>query len=97
MKFGDPADPLLSPLHGDVGGFPPTLFQCSAAEMLRDDSVLMAARFEAARVEVKLEVWPGVFHVWQIAADTIPESRKAIDNIVAFVSSRWNAQNLRAA
>jgi acetyl esterase/lipase len=93
----DPGDPLLSPLRGDVSGFPPTLIQCSGAEMLRDDSVLMAARLEAAHVEVKLEVWPNVFHVWQIAADTIPESRKAIENIVAFIGGHWGGQRLSAA
>jgi monoterpene epsilon-lactone hydrolase len=85
---GDATNPLISPLRGDVRGLPPTLFQCSAAEMLRDDSVRMAARMKDAGVEATLEVWPKVFHVWQVAADVLPEGRKAIDNIAAFLNKR---------
>jgi acetyl esterase/lipase len=82
----DPSDPLISPLKGDVSGFPPTLIQCSADEMLRDDGILMAAKLKAAAIQVELEVWPKVFHAWPVVADWIPESRKATDNIVAFVT-----------
>ena len=82
----DPANPLISPLRGDVAGLPPTLIQCSEIEMLRDDSVMMAERMRAAHVPVVLETWPGVFHVWQVAADWLPESRRAIERIVAFVN-----------
>src|SRR4029077_4032295 len=81
----DASEPLISPLRGDPSGFPPTLFQCSDGEMLRDDSVRMAERLKAAGVETELEIWPKVFHAWQIAADIVPESRKAIDKIAAFI------------
>jgi acetyl esterase/lipase len=40
-------------------------------------------------VSVTIEVWPKVFHVWQLAAGLIPESRKAVDNAVAFVNAAW--------
>jgi len=85
----DPSDPFVSPLRGDVAGLPPTLIQCSADEMLRDDGVLMAEKLKNAGVDVKLEVWPRVFHVWQIMADLLPESRKAIDDIATFIQARW--------
>jgi len=84
----DATDPLISPLYGDVTGLPPTLIQCSDAEMLRDDSVQMAEKMKAAGVDVTLEVWPKVFHVWQLAADALPEAKRAIDNIVAFIKAR---------
>lgn len=84
----DLRDPLLSPLRGDVEGLPPTLFQASAVEMLRDDSVRMADKMRAAGVAVTLEVWPKVFHVWQVMADSLPEGRAAITNIAAFVRDR---------
>jgi monoterpene epsilon-lactone hydrolase len=82
----DARDPLISPLRGDVTGLPPTLIQCSGLEMLRDDGVLMAQKLKDAGVPVKLEVWPKTFHAWQIMADAIPESRRAIDAIASFVS-----------
>jgi len=85
----DTSDPLISPLRGDLKGLPSTLIQCSGAEMLRDDGVFMAQKLTAAGVAATLEVWPGVFHVWQVMADVLPEGRRAIDAIVAFVKSNW--------
>lgn len=84
----DVADPLISPYQGDLRGLPPTLFQCAEGEMLRDDSVRMAAKMRAASVPVTLEVWPDVFHVWQLAADLIPESREAVAHIIDFLKKR---------
>ncbi len=80
----DPHDPFISPWHGDVDGLPPTLIQCSAIEMLRDDSVYMADKMKHAGVDVTLEIWPNVFHVWQVLADILPEGRRAIEKIAAF-------------
>ncbi len=86
----DGSDPLISPLRGDVAGLPPVLLQCSAIEMLRDDSTRMAEKLRAAGVDATLQVWPGVFHVWQVAADQLPEARKAIGGIAAFAKARLN-------
>lgn len=87
----DGTDPFISPLRGDVSGLPPVLFQCSGDEMLRDDSVLMAKKLGDAGVPATLQVWPRVFHVWQIMADALPEARRAIDDIVTFAKARLAA------
>jgi epsilon-lactone hydrolase len=84
----DKEEPLISPYRGDVSGFPPTFMQCGAMEMLRDDSVYMADKMKAAGVDVTLEIWPKVFHVWQVMADVLPEGRRAIDKIAAFARAR---------
>jgi acetyl esterase/lipase len=81
----DPGNPLISPYRGDLAGLPPTLIQCSDAEMLRDDGVEMAERLKAAVVPTTLEVYPGVPHVWQLAADFVPEARRAMEGIVTFL------------
>jgi acetyl esterase/lipase len=81
----DPNDPFLSPYRGDVAGLPPTLIHCSDAEMLRDDGVKMGEKLRAAGVPTTLEVWPKVFHVWQVMADMLPEARKSIDGIATFM------------
>ena len=80
----DERDPFVSPLFGDVTGFPPTLFQVGEREMLRDDSIRMAAALKSAGVETAIEVWPKVWHVWQLNADMLPEAREAIAHIVRF-------------
>ena len=89
----DPNNPLISPYRGDVSGFPPVLIHCSRDEMLRDDGVMMAQKLKAAGVPTTLEVWPKVFHVWQVMADMLPEARKAIDNIAAFMRDKLQTQH----
>ena len=84
----DPHDPFISPWRGDVTGLPPTFIQCSAIEMLRDDSVYMADKMKHAGIDVTLEIWPNVFHVWQVMADILPEGRQAIDKIATFARAR---------
>lgn len=80
----DERDPFVSPLFGNLEGFPPTLFQAGEDEMLRDDSVRMADALKAAGAEATIEVWPKVWHVWQLNADMLPEAREAIAHIVRF-------------
>ena len=84
----DPNDPFVSPYRGDVAGLPPTLFHCSRDELLRDDSIQMAQKMKAAGVDTTIEIWPGVFHVWQVTADVLPEARRAVANIVTFLKAR---------
>src|SRR6266581_3578950 len=57
----DPRNPLVSPLYANVQGLPPTLLQVGTQEVLLSDSTRMADRLKAAGVEVKLEIWPGMF------------------------------------
>jgi monoterpene epsilon-lactone hydrolase len=84
----DLGDPLVSPRRGDPTGLPPTLFHASEVEMLRDDSVLMADRMRKAGVDVTIEIWPKVPHVWQAMADILPEGRAAIVKLSAFIKQQ---------
>lgn len=87
----DPKLPYLSPLFGDVAGLPPTFFQVGDTEMLLDDSTRMAEKMKIAGIDVTLEVWPKVWHVWQLTADQLPEGEKAISGIASFAKARLNA------
>lgn len=80
-----PTVPLASPAFGDYRGLPPLLIQVGEHEIIRDDSVLVAARAEAAGVEVSLEVWAGLFHVFQSHEPLLPEGRQAIERIGEFL------------
>lgn len=77
--------PLASPLFGDLPGLPPILIQVGSDEMLLSDAQQFAERAKQAGVEVKLEVWPGMQHVWQYAASRLPEGRQAIERIGEFI------------
>ena len=72
-------DPRASPLRGDFRGGPPVLIQASAGEILRDDSLRMAARLEADGVAVTLQIWAHTPHVWQLFHGWLPEAQAALD------------------
>ncbi|MCC8935477.1 alpha/beta hydrolase fold domain-containing protein, partial [Bradyrhizobium sp. Arg68] len=84
---GDPRHPLASPLHADLAGLPPLFIQAGDRETVRDDATALAAKAKAAGVDVVLEVWDGMIHVFQMFAE-IPEAREAIVRLAAFLRGR---------
>ena len=78
--------PLASPLFADLRGLPPLLVQVGTAETLLDDSTRFAERARAADVDVTLDVWDDMIHVWHaFAIRCFPEARQAIERIGAFL------------
>ncbi len=86
----DPRSPLASPLFADLHGLPPVLIQVGSDEVLLSDSTSFAERAQAAGVEVTLEVWKNMQHVWQFAARYLPEARQAIGGIGEFIAEKLN-------
>lgn len=78
-------NPLASPVFGDYRGIPPLLIQVGEHEMLRDDSVRVAKKAKADGCDVTLEVWPGMFHVFQSHEPLLPEAREAFEHMAAFM------------
>ena len=83
-----PHTPLAAPLYADLRGLPPMLIQVGTAEALLDDATRVAERARAAGVDVTLEPWDEMFHVWQFCASILPEGQQAIDRIGEFVRKR---------
>ena len=84
-KGGDLTAPLASPLYADLGGLPPLLILVGTAEVLLDDSTRIAERARAAGVDVELQVWEEMIHIWPYFADIIPEGREAIQRMSAYI------------
>jgi acetyl esterase/lipase len=84
-------EPTLSPLFGDYAGFPPLLFQVGEIEMLRDESLRAAARAHRAEVQVEVDVWQDMAHVFQ--ALSLPQAAVAEARIAAFIARNagWTA------
>jgi monoterpene epsilon-lactone hydrolase len=80
-----PRTPLAAPLYADLRGLPPLLIQVGTAETLLNDSTRLAERAKAAGVDVTLETWDDMIHVWQFCAALLPEGQQAIDRIGEFV------------
>lgn len=81
----DKKDPYLSPLFGDFYDFPPMLIQVGSVEMLLSDSVSVAQKAKKQGVQVKLSVYPGMFHVFQMSYLNVPESKNAWQEIGRFI------------
>ena len=84
----DPRTPLAAPLYADLTGLPPLLIQVGTAETLLDDATRLAARARAAGVDVTLEPWEDMIHVWHFMASMLPEGQQAIDRIGEFICER---------
>jgi epsilon-lactone hydrolase len=81
----DPRTPLAAPLYADLGGLPPLLIQVGTSETLLDDATRLHQRARDAGVEVTLEPWEEMIHVWHLFGLMLPEAQQAIEQIGAFV------------
>jgi phosphinothricin tripeptide acetyl hydrolase len=85
LRGADARTPLASPLYADLKGLPPLLVQVGTDEVLLSDSTDFAEKARAAGVDVTIEVWEHMQHVWQFAAGFIPESTRAVKGIGEFI------------
>ena len=60
-------NPFISPLFGNYEGFPPVYIQVGENEILLDDSVMLYRKLLEANVSVKLDRFPGMWHVFQMS------------------------------
>lgn len=81
----DPMDAYISPLFGDFREFPPMLIQVGSYEMLLSDSVSVTAKAREQGVKVRLSIYEGMFHIFQMAAKMLPESKRAWVEIGKFI------------
>lgn len=78
-------DPRLAPLAVDLAGAPPLLVLVASEEVLLDDARRLARRAEAAGVDVTIEEWSGLFHIWTVFAPLLPEADQGIARLAEFV------------
>ncbi|MDR3495973.1 MAG: alpha/beta hydrolase [Ancalomicrobiaceae bacterium] len=88
LRGGSTADPDISPIHAKLDGLPPALFSVGTKDCLLDDSLFMAARWQAAGNEADLAVFPGGVHVFQ-GFDTrlAAESHRRMDEFLRRIAS----------
>lgn len=84
----DRATPAISPGLAVAAGLPPLLVQVSSSELLYDETIAYVERARAAGVDVTLEVEDRLWHVWQLMAPAVPESRASIRSVADFIASR---------
>ncbi|MEJ2488053.1 MAG: alpha/beta hydrolase fold domain-containing protein [Anaerolineales bacterium] len=62
----DLTNPLISPVFADLSGLPPLLIQVGSDETLLDDAARIAANAEKAGVDVRLEFYQDMIHVFHM-------------------------------
>ena len=85
VGMNDVTNPYISPMFGDFTGFPPMLIQVGSFEMLLSDSKSVAAKAKETGVKVRLSIYEGMFHIFQMAMLMIPESKRAWVEIGKFI------------
>lgn len=76
-------NPFVSPLFGDFHGFPPTYIQVGENEILLSDSLRLHQAFVDANVSVKIDTYPGMWHVFQMSP--VKAARDAMDKNAEFI------------
>jgi acetyl esterase/lipase len=88
LAGGNNRDPLAAPLYGDYRGVCPLYIQVGGDETLLDDARRVADQARAAGVDVQIEVFPEMQHVFQMAAGNMPEADDAVAKIGAYLRPR---------
>lgn len=79
----DLKDPFISPLYGDFEGFPPAYIQVGENEILLSDSLRLHQALVDANVSVKMDTYPGMWHVFQMSP--VKAAREAMDKNAEFI------------
>jgi monoterpene epsilon-lactone hydrolase len=82
----DLKDPLLSPIYGDVHGFPPAILTSGTRDLYLSNTVRMYRKLRAAGVEAVLQMWEGQSHAQYMLGDpNVPEIREYHDEVARFL------------
>lgn len=81
--------PLISPLFAELKGLPPILLHSGTDEILLDDTVRFFDKARNAGVEVSMQTWEGLFHVFQMVS-FLPETDQSIRLISEFIYSQFD-------
>jgi epsilon-lactone hydrolase len=80
----DMKDPLISPVYGDVTGFPPTILTSGTRDLLLSNTVRMHRKLRQAGVEAILQVYEGQSHAHYLRDDSAPETKEVFAEISGF-------------
>ncbi len=87
--YADPRDqkhPYVSPVYGDyTKGFPPTLIQGGSKEIFLSNFIRHYQALDTAGQIVKLDIYEGMIHVFQVALAGAPESKTALGKVDTFL------------
>ena len=87
---GRECEPYVSPVFGDVSGFPPCLLFAGGDEILLSDSVTLQRKLTQAHVRSTIVIEEGMWHVYPLYGT--PESKKALEEMSLFIRMELNLE-----
>ncbi len=93
VGHNDAHEPLISPVFGNLRGLPPLLVHVGEDEILRDDAVRIVNLAKSADVDARLEVYPRMWHVWQLNL-ALPQAIQSLEDIVHFFKAHLKLATL---
>lgn len=81
----DPTDIYMSPVFATYENMPPILMQVGSYEVLLSDTLTVADKIRKAHGKLRVSVYDGMFHVFQMAQNMIPESKAAWEEAGTFL------------
>jgi acetyl esterase/lipase len=80
----DMKDPLISPLYGEMAGFPPTILTSGTRDLLLSNTLRVHRKLRQAGVEAALQIFEGQSHAHYLRDDSAPETKEAFAEISEF-------------
>jgi monoterpene epsilon-lactone hydrolase len=84
VAHNDSHNPFISPIYADLHGLPPLLVHAGEDELLRQDAIRITDLAKSAGVDVRLEIYPRMWHVWQLYLN-LPQAIQSLDDIASFL------------
>ncbi len=81
----NPQNPLISPVHSDMRGLPPIYLQAGGREIFIDMIRAFYERAQCQGVDIVLDVWDSMNHVFQAYGDQLPEAKEAMRRLAAII------------
>lgn len=77
-------DPLLSPVYGDMHGFPPTILTTGTRDLLLSNTVRVHRKLRELGIDAELNVFEAESHAQYQMDDRLPETKEAFKEIAEF-------------
>ncbi len=88
MQGVDPKAPYASPVFHSLKSLPPVMVHVGDHELLLSDSTRFAEKAKEDGVDVRLEVFPKMFHVFHAFWRVVPKAREANKKLGAFLKEQ---------
>jgi acetyl esterase/lipase len=80
----DLKDPMLSPIYGDLSGFPPTILTSGTRDLFLSLTVRTHRKLRQAGVIAELQVFEAISHAQYSVNAGAPETKEAFEEIARF-------------